>query len=178
MSRRFVLLSASVLVLLTTMACQVAGIPSQPATPTLAPPAPTMPPPPTAAPQNDFVSPTVDALTLTVREDDIEALVTQPTTAQQFSVENLEATFDDGSIELKADRVAYGLLSVNNLTLEGTVTAVDGRPRLEVTRIQPNNLVTAAIPGILTRLLESQTDGYYVEDIQIDDGIMTIRVRP
>lgn len=178
MSRRFVLLSASVLVLLATMACQVAGIPSQPATPTLAPPAPTMPPPPTAAPQNDFVSPTVDALTLTVREDDIEALVTQPTTAQQFSVENLEATFDDGSIELKADRVAYGLLSVNNLTLEGTVTAVDGRPRLEVTRIQPNNLVTAAIPGILTRLLESQTDGYYVEDIQIDDGIMTIRVRP
>lgn len=178
MSRRFVLLSASVLVLLTTVACQVAGIPSQPATPTLAPPAPTMPPPPTAAPQNDFVSPTVDALTLTVREDDIEALVTQPTTAQQFSVENLEATFDDGSIELKADRVAYGLLSVNNLTLEGTVTAVDGRPRLEVTRIQPNNLVTAAIPGILTRLLESQTDGYYVEDIQIDDGIMTIRVRP
>lgn len=178
MSRRFVLLSASVLVLLTTVACQVAGIPSQPATPTLAPPAPTMPPPPTAAPQNDFVSPTVDALILTVREDDIEALVTQPTTAQQFSVENLEATFDDGSIELKADRVAYGLLSVNNLTLEGTVTAVDGRPRLEVTRIQPNNLVTAAIPGILTRLLESQTDGYYVEDIQIDDGIMTIRVRP
>jgi hypothetical protein len=178
MSRRFLLLFASVLVLLATVACQVAGVPASPATPTVAPPVATVPPPPTTAPQNDAAVPTNDALTLTVREDDIEALVTQPTAAQQFTVENLEATFDDGSIQLMADRLTYGLLTVNNLTIEGTVTAVDGRPRLDVTRIQPNNLVTAAIPGILTRLLESLTTGYYVEEIQIDDGLMTIRVRP
>lgn len=178
MSRRFLLLSASLLVLLTTMACQVGGLFGSPATPTVAPPAPTMPPPPTTAPANAFVVPTGDALTLTVREDDIEALVTQPAVTQQFTVENLDVTFDDGTIQLVADRVAYGLLAVDNLTLEGTVTAVDGRPRLEVTRIQPNTLVTGAIPGLLTRLLESRTAGYYVEDIQIDDGRMTIRVRP
>ena len=184
MSRRFILLSASLLVLLTTMACQVGGLFGPPSTTTPPPPTPTIAPPPTIAllpvvtPQNSPAVPTDDALAIVVHEDDIEALVAQPAAAQQFTVDNLAVTFDDGVIGLTADRLVYGPLVVDNLTLEGTVTAVDGRPRLEVTRIRPNNLVTAAIPGILTRLLESRTTGYYVEDVQIDNGAMTIRVRP
>lgn len=178
MPPRVRLLTAGLFVLLTTMACQVGGLFAPSATPTVEPPAPTLAPPPTAALSNNSGTPAADTVTLTVREADVEALVTQPAVAQQFTVDNLDVTFDDGAIELLADRLVYGPVTVNNLALSGTVTAVDGRPRLEVTHLEPNNLITAALPGLLSRLLESRTAGYTVEDIQIDDGSMTIRVRP
>lgn len=177
MSRRILLLSASLLVLLTTLACQVAGQTVLPATPTVVPTATALPPP-TATPPTSPLPPADEAVNLTLREQDVEALVAQPEVEQQFTIENLDVTFDGGVIELTADRLVYGPLSVNNLALAGTVTAADGQPRLDVTHIEPNNLITAAIPGVLSRLLASRTAGYYVEEIQIDDGTMTIRVKP
>lgn len=178
MSRRIILVSGSLIVLLTIMACQVGGLFSPAPTPTIVPTPTTAPLVITPLPESGDGLPADGTVTLTLDEDDVEALVTQPEVAQQFSVENLDVTFDDGIIELTADRLVYSPLTINNLALTGTVTAEDGRPRLDVTRIQPNNLVTAAIPGVLTRLLEARTAGYYVEDIVIDDGTMTIRVKP
>ncbi len=178
MSRRFVLLSASLFVLLTTMACQVGGLLRPAATPTAVPTPTAAPVLNTVVPQDPNEIPADGAVAITLREDDVAALVAQAEAEQQLTATNLDVTFDDGTIELAAGRLAYGPLAVNNLVLAGTVTALDGRPRLEVTRIEPNNLVTAAIPGLLTRLLESRTAGYYVEDITIDDGVMTIRIRP
>lgn len=178
MSRRFILVSGSLLVLLTIMACQVGGLFSPATTPTAVPTPTTVPIVSTAVPTIDPVLPGDETVTITLQEEDIAALVAQPEVEQQFTVENLDVTFDNDMIELAADRLVYGPLAVTNLVLRGTAEAVDGQLRLEVTHIEPNNLVTAAIPGLLTRLLESRTAGYYVEDIQIDDGRMTIRVTP
>jgi hypothetical protein len=50
--------------------------------------------------------------------------------------------------------------------------------RFRFEQLQPNNLMTRFIPGMVGQALEQYTADWYVEDIRIGEGEMTIVVRP
>jgi len=155
-----------------TSAPQATSTPTPRPLPTLAQATPTPltegPPAPVDADQNrQFV----------VTEKDLEATVNSDEVQRQAQTENFNAEFTGGKVILTVDSVRFGLLSMGHLKVVGTLTATDGVVHFNAESVEPNNMLTAAVPGLLERIMTASTAGYYVEDVQVEEGQIVYTVR-
>jgi len=124
-------------------------------------------------------TPTPDRLVWVVTEEMInEAFEKNKLNNEQLEVRDLSVQFTDGQAKVSAGLLRYSFLSVNNLQATISVWAEGGKVRMRFERLQPDNLMTRLLPGMAAQLLEQYTAGWYVQDIRIGEGEMTIVVRP
>ena len=79
---------------------------------------------------------------------------------------------------LRVAQLSYGVLSFNDLLVEGTLSAVDGVPIFDATRIEPANLATGLIPPLINQFLGSFANDWYVEDVRVEPGQLVLLTRP
>ena len=113
-----------------------------------------------------------------VTEEDLEATVNSDEVQRQAQTENFNAEFTGGKVILTVDGVRFGLLSLGPLKVVGTLTATDGVVHFNTESVEPNNMLTAAVPGLLERVMTASTAGYYVEEVQVEEGQIVYTVRP
>jgi hypothetical protein len=113
-----------------------------------------------------------------ITEDDIAKAVAEGAGAQQgATIENLNVRFADGKMTITAGKVGYGLINLQNLNLVGHLVAKDGVVSLEVESISPRGLVSNFIPTMANQALAKYAAEWYVEDVQIRDGRVELRIR-
>jgi len=113
-----------------------------------------------------------------ITEDDIARAVAEGAGAQQgASIENLNVRFADGKMTITAGKIGYGLINLQNLNLVGRLVAKDGVLSLEVESISPRGLVSNFIPTMANQALAKYGAEWYVEDVQILDGRLELRIR-
>jgi hypothetical protein len=148
--------------------------------PTIA--APTQPPPAQAAatPSAPVEAPTRDPNLVIIAEADVLRAVTSGAAAQSgATLENVGVRFtNDNKMVLTAGRVGYGFINANNVTLVGSLVAVDGKLQLQTESITPGGLVTSLIPTIANQALQNYTSRWYIEDVRTTEGRIELRVRP
>ena len=138
-------------------------------------PAPPIRPAPTPAPTPTA---TVDRHLIVITEDKISKAVASGAGAQQgVNVQNLKVRFADGNIHITADRLGYGLIQVQNLSLVGRLVANNGVLSLQTESISPGGLVANMIPGTVNQALAQYGSQWYVEDVQVLDGQVRLRIR-
>ncbi len=113
-----------------------------------------------------------------VTEQDLEDSVNSDAVQEQVQTENFDAAFTGGKVILTVDSLRYGIISMGALRVVGTVTASDGVAHFNAESVEPNNLLTAAVPAMLERVLTASTAGYYVEDVEVQEGRIVYTVRP
>jgi len=115
---------------------------------------------------------------MVITEDDIARAVAEGAGAQQgASIENLNVRFADGKMTITAGKIGYGLINLQNLNLVGRLVAKDGVLSLEVESISPRGLVSNFIPTMANQALAKYGAEWYVEDVQILDGRLELRIR-
>jgi hypothetical protein len=135
--------------------------------------APTRQPSPTAAP-----SPTIDPHRVVITEDDVRRSVASGAAAQGGAqVEGLDVRFTGGKMRITADAMRYGLVSVRDLVLVGSLFAQDGKLQMAVESVQPGGLVGAVIPTVVNQALAQYTSQWYVEEVRTLDGRLELRIR-
>ncbi len=145
--------------------------------------APTLAPTATAAPavaaRAAAATPAAaDPNLVVITEDDIAQAVAEGAGAQQgVSIENLNVRFADGKMNITAGKIGYGLIKLQNLNLVGRLVARDGVLSLEVDSISPRGLATNFIPTMANQALAKYAAEWYVEDVQIRDGRVELRIR-
>ena len=113
-----------------------------------------------------------------ITEDDIAQAVAEGAGAQQgVSIENLNVRFADGKMNITAGKIGYGLIKLQNLNLVGRLVARDGVLSLEVDSISPRGLATNFIPTMANQALAKYAAEWYVEDVQIRNGRVELRIR-
>lgn len=121
---------------------------------------------------------TVDRHLIVITEDEISKAVASGAGAQQgVNVQNLKVRFADGKIHITADRLGYGLIQVQNLSLVGRLVANNGVLSLQTESISPGGLVANMIPGMVNQALAQYGSQWYVEDVQVLDGQVRLRIR-
>ncbi len=139
-----------------------------------------------AAPTSAPVTPTTPASDLPgdqttefyVTEADLEQMVNSDQVQEQVQTENFDATMTGGRLIMTVDRLQFGMLNLGPLRVVGTIVARDGVAHFQAESVEPNNLLTAAVPGLLDRVLTSSTAGFYVESVEIQEGRIVYKVRP
>lgn len=139
-------------------------------------PMPSVAPTPTAAPALAAAAANPNLIVIT--EDDIAQAVAGGAGAQQGAkIENLNVRFTDGKMTITAGKIGYGLINLQNLNLVGRLVAKDGVLSLEVESISPRGLVSNFIPTMANQALAQYGSNWYVEDVQILDGRVELRIR-
>ncbi|MCD6291164.1 MAG: hypothetical protein J7M34_11725 [Anaerolineae bacterium] len=151
--------------------------PTPTSTPTPVPvvqkPTATPAPAPTATPSQIVWIVTEDMINEAVQSGEIEK-----TMGDQLQVQDLAVKFADGRIHVSAGLLKYSFFTIRNLQATINLWAENGQVQMAVEQLQPSNLMTRLLPGAAAQALEQYTAGWYVEDIRIEDGQMTITVRP
>jgi len=136
-------------------------------TPTVAASAPSAPAPAAADPN-----------LVVITEADIAQAVAEGAGAQQgVTIEDLNVRFADGKMNITAGKIGYGLINLRNLNLVGRLVARDGVLSLEVDSITPRGLAANFIPTMANQALATYAANWYVEDVQIRDGRVELRIR-
>jgi hypothetical protein len=113
-----------------------------------------------------------------ITDADIAAMIASDAGAQQgLEAEGLEARFTGGRVHLTATRLRYQFIQVDNLVLVGLPVARDGVLQIEMESISPQGLITAMIPSLMNQALRQYGAGWYVEDVEIREGVMELTVR-
>jgi hypothetical protein len=113
-----------------------------------------------------------------ITEADIAQAVAEGAGAQQgVSIDDLKVRFADGKMIITAGKIGYGLIKLQNLNLVGRLVARDGVLSLEVDSISPRGLATNFIPTMANQALAKYAAQWYVEDVQIRDGRLELRIR-
>ena len=94
------------------------------------------------------------------------------------TIEGLEVEFAQDLMTLRVAQLSYGVLSFNDLLVEGTLSAVDGVPIFDATRIEPANLATGLIPPLINQFLGSLANDWYVEGVRVEPGQLVLLTRP
>ena len=140
--------------------------------------APTAAPTATAAPAVAAPAAAVDPNLIVITEADIAQAVAEGAGAQQgVSIENLNVRFADGKMTITAGKIGYGLIKLQNLNLVGAWSRDDGVLSLEVDTLSPRRLATNFIPTMANQALAKYAAEWYVEDVQIRDGRVELRIR-
>lgn len=167
----FVWLALAGLLALPALACgRTAEVP----TPTAA----VVEPPPTAV----IVQPTAvsSPSTLTevvITEEDIEEGA-RSTTLEGATIEGLEVEFGQDRMTLRAAQLSFGVLSLRDVVVEGTLRAEGGVPVFEATRIEPSGLAANFIPPLINQFLGMLANAWYVEDVRVEPGQLVLLVQP
>ena len=115
---------------------------------------------------------------IVITEADIAQAVAEGAGAQQgVNIENLNVRFADGKMNLTAGKIGYGLIKLQNLNLVGRLIARDDVLSLEVDSISPRGLAANFIPTMANQALATYAAEWYVEDVQIRDGRVELRIR-
>ena len=121
---------------------------------------------------------TSDPRPLVISEDDVVQAISGGAGSQQgLTVEDLQVRFRDGKMVLKTSHLAYSMIRVQNLEIVGRLVAQGGKLVLEAESISPRGLVAAMIPRFAKQALDQFTFQWYVEEVEILDGQLRIRVR-
>jgi hypothetical protein len=135
--------------------------------------APTRQPSPTPA-----SSPTIDPHLVVITEDDVRRSVAAGAAAQEGAqVQGLDVRFTGGKMRITADAMRYGLVSVRDLVLIGSLFAQDGKLQMAVESVQPGGLVGAVIPTVINQALAQYTSQWYVENVRTLDRRLELRIR-
>ena len=132
-------------------------------------------PPPTSV----VVQPTaVSSLTeVVITEEDIEEGA-RSTTLEGATIEGLEVEFGQDRMTLRAAQLSFGVLSLRDVVVEGTLRAEGGVPVFEATRIEPSGLAANFIPPLINQFLGTLANDWYVEDVRVEPGQLVLLVRP
>jgi hypothetical protein len=133
---------------------------------------------PTATPAPALAAAAGNPNLIVITEDDIAQAVAEGAGAQQgVNIENLRVRFADGKMVITVGKIGYGLIKLQNLNLVGRLVARDGVLSLEVESISPRGLATNFIPTMANQALAQYGAQWYVEDVQIRDGRVELRIR-
>ena len=136
---------------------------------------PTVEPIATSAPARAAAA---DPNLIVITEADIAQAVAEGAGAQQgVTIEDLKVRFADGKMNITAGKIGYGLIKLQNLNLVGRLVARDGVLSLEVDSITPRGLAANFIPTMANQALATYAADWYVEDVQIRDGRVELRIR-
>lgn len=163
------------------------------ASPTLPPPAtasgrgrPTAPAssptaaPPTALPRPAATvpAPTLDPHLVIIREADIrQALAGGVGEEQGLKAQGLQVSLRAGKLTVTADELGLGPLQIKQLAMVGRLTAQAGQLRFEPETISPRGLVASLLPALANQALAQFAGAWYIEEVQIADGQLILRIR-
>jgi len=132
---------------------------------------------PTPAP-----TPTPDQIVWVITEDTINEAIQSGMLDEmaggQLQVKDLTIRFTKGRVYVTASQLRYSFISLNNLQAVINVWAEGGKVRIAFDQLKPSNLMTRMIPNMAAQALEQYTSDWYVKDIQIGEGKLTLIVRP
>lgn len=112
-----------------------------------------------------------------ITEADIEEGA-RSTSVEGAAIDGLEVEFGQDRMTLRVRQLSYGVLSFNDLLVEGSLSAVDGVPVFDATRIEPANLATRLIPPLINQFLGSLANDWYVEGVRVEPGQLVLLTRP
>ena len=92
-------------------------------------------------------------------------------------VDGLDVRFTGGKMRLSAQSLTYGMLTVQDLLLVGRLVAQNGQLQMQVESVQPGGLIGAVIPSVVNQALAQYTAQYYVEEVNMLEGQLELRVR-
>ncbi len=78
---------------------------------------------------------------------------------------------------LRAAQLSYGVLSLRDVVVEGTLRAEDGVPVFDTTQIEPSSFATNLIPPLINQFLGMAANDWYVEDVRVEPGRLVLMVR-
>lgn len=123
-------------------------------------------------------TPTIDRNIVIITEDDIAESIAGGAAAQQgVTAQNLKVDFANGKMRVTADRLGYGLLSLQNLDLTGRLVATNGVLGLVVESMSPRGLAASLVPTVANQALAQLGAQWYVEEVKTLDGRVELRVR-
>ncbi len=168
---RLVWLALGLLMALPILACgRTAELPPPTAVP--------VQPPPTAVIVEPTAAVTPSSLTeVVITAADSEAGA-RSIPLEGATIDGLVVDFGQDRMTLRVAQLSYGVLSFNDLLVEGTLSAVDGVPIFDATRIEPANLATGLIPPLINQFLGSLANDWYVEDVRVEPGQLVLLTRP
>jgi hypothetical protein len=133
---------------------------------------------PTRQPPAATLAPADEQKTIVITEEDIARAVEGATAGQEgLIVEGLQVRFADGKMQLTTDRLEYGIVQLSHLDLVGRLEASEGRLQLRPESIEPGGLAGAMIPVMVNEALVQYAAEWYVEDVQVGDGYISLRLR-
>lgn len=144
-------------------------------------------PPPTAVPVQPLPTAVIAEPTSAVIPSSLtEVVITaadieegaRSTPVEGATIEGLEVDFAQDRMTLRVAQLSYGVLSFDDLLVEGTLSAMDGVPVFDATRIEPANLATRLIPPLVNQFLGSLANDWYVEDVRVEPGQLVLLARP
>jgi hypothetical protein len=97
---------------------------------------------------------------------------------QGLTISGLDASFENDLMVVRADSLRYGFISIRDLVIKARPVAEDGLVTFQVESISPNNLATAAIPGLINQSLGQAFADWYVESVRVEPGQLVVTVRP
>jgi hypothetical protein len=123
-------------------------------------------------------TPTPDPHRVVITEEDVERSVASGAAAQGGAqIQGLDVRFADTKMRLSADKLTYGMFSVNDLVLIGRLVAQNGQLQVEAESVQPGGLVGAVIPRLVNQALAQYAAKWYVEDVDTLDGRLELKIR-
>ncbi|MCB0002716.1 MAG: hypothetical protein KDI07_11410 [Anaerolineae bacterium] len=170
-SHRLVGLLFVALLALPALAC---GRTAEIATPSAAPALPT---PTTASAEATSVVTTPSQSEVVITEADIEEGA-RSVTLDGATIDGLDVEFAQDQMTLRAAQLSYGVLSLRDVVVEGTLRAEGGVPVFDATRIEPSSFATNLIPPLINQFLGMLANDWHVEDLRVEPGQLVLLVRP
>lgn len=132
----------------------------------------------TSTPQRPTATPTPAwPRTLIIREADIEAAAAG-NAVPGLQVQGLDVTLSSSGMTLTFASLRYGFVALRNVTVQGYFTVTNGDVTFVAERIQPRNLATAVIPGMINQALDGYLADWHVESLRSEPGRLVVQVRP
>lgn len=112
-----------------------------------------------------------------ITEADIEEGA-RSVTLDGATIDGLDVEFAQDQMTLRAAQLSYGVLSLRDVVVEGTLRAEGGVPVFDATRIEPSSIATNLIPPLINQFLGMLANDWHVEDLRVEPGQLVLLVRP
>ncbi len=123
-------------------------------------------------------SPAPDPNLIIVQEDDISRAIAGGAGEEQgLKVQGLQVRFRDSKMTVSAEELGLGPVQVKQLVMVGRLLAQNGQLRFESESVSPRGLVTSMLPALANQALTQYAAEWYVEDVQVRDGRLELRIR-
>jgi len=97
---------------------------------------------------------------------------------QGLTITGLGVSFENDLMVVSADNLRYSFINIRDLVIQARPVAENGTVTFQVQSISPNNLATAAIPGLINQTLGQAFSDWYVESVRVEPGQLVVTVRP
>ena len=115
---------------------------------------------------------------MVITQEDVVRVLSNPSLYPEgLEVAGLDVKFSGGKMYVTADSVNYGMFRLRNLSLVGHLVAEDGQLQIEVESMSPMGLAGAMIPRLANDAMGQLGGRWYVEDVQVDEGQVSVRFR-